>query len=511
MVPFTGGAFGLARWTFGFHAGFLVGCCESLQYILYVTWNFVQLSRFMALAWPALAAYPYATWIMSYGVAVGALCCGSTPFTCWNRILAFASLGLLLVYVVGAIPMAMQPAPTTSNDPATPNVPFDIHTFLQTLPQAAWFFVGIETLNRLCNEVESPNITIPRSQLWCMLTLFFTALGVFVSVHVLPPGLPAIAAAVAPFNFGYARLFGCSMPLATLLSVPATFASGQGFVQAYTNIIVALGSSRLLPEVFLVSLESTGAPIVAILSGTVLSFALCFVQLYADVDAVLFHAAMLFAFIAYLSQCIGYIYLRREHRGMARPFKSPFGVAGAVVASAVWLVSIAALVGLQDWRGTIFAAAMLALCSVYYKVYAHQHQVFSTQENKALLFAHVARLNSRQSYRRRSIEGFAGELVKLINPPSKYKKSFPPIYKVANKQRQRACKAMVVVAVGAPAPRRSVGRDILSPSDQEERESDAARRNAAPDPPVTPPTDASRTMPSDAPSVLFAPSESLPT
>ncbi|RHZ26510.1 hypothetical protein DYB26_003392 [Aphanomyces astaci] len=470
MVPFTGGAFGLARWTFGFHAGFLVGCCESLQYILYVTCNFVQLSRFTAVTYPSSVEYPYVTWIGSYMLAVGMLCCNSATYNRWNRLLAFLSLGLLVTYVIGSIPLAL------SSEAVEPNVApsaivQDVPSFFQTLPQAAWFFAGVETLNRLCNEVESPNISIPRSQLGCLFTLICTALTVFVMVNVLPPGLPVIATSVAPFNHGFTRMFNCSVEAATLLSIPATFASGQGFAQAYTNIIVALCSSRLLPEGFLVCLESTGAPIVAIALGTFISFVLCFMHYYVDVNVVLFDVAMLYAFVAYLSQCIGYIYLRREHSKMHRPFKSPFGIYGALFASGVWVASIGGLVLYQDIRGPIFALGLLGVCSMYYKVYAQKHQVFSTQENKALLFAHVARLNSRQAYRRRSVEGFAGELVKLINPPSKYKQTFPTMYKTANKKRQRSVKATVAVATSG----RSIGREVPLPSEHEDALAQARR------------------------------------
>ena len=34
--PFAGGAYGLARMTLGFYPGFLIGCCEAVEYIIYV-------------------------------------------------------------------------------------------------------------------------------------------------------------------------------------------------------------------------------------------------------------------------------------------------------------------------------------------------------------------------------------------------------------------------------------------------------------------------------------------
>ena len=35
-VPFAGGTYGLARCSYGGHIGFLIGCCEAFEYIIYV-------------------------------------------------------------------------------------------------------------------------------------------------------------------------------------------------------------------------------------------------------------------------------------------------------------------------------------------------------------------------------------------------------------------------------------------------------------------------------------------
>ena len=42
-VPFSGGAYGLARLTLGFYPGFIVGICESVEYIIYVAASAISL------------------------------------------------------------------------------------------------------------------------------------------------------------------------------------------------------------------------------------------------------------------------------------------------------------------------------------------------------------------------------------------------------------------------------------------------------------------------------------
>lgn len=36
-LPFAGGAYGLARCTLGFYPAFMIGCCEALEYMAYVS------------------------------------------------------------------------------------------------------------------------------------------------------------------------------------------------------------------------------------------------------------------------------------------------------------------------------------------------------------------------------------------------------------------------------------------------------------------------------------------
>ncbi|KAF0682800.1 Aste57867_25099 [Aphanomyces stellatus] len=454
MVPFTTSAFGLARWTCGFYLGFLVGCCEVLQNILYVACAVVQLARLVTQLLPSTAPYRAAVWLVCYVAGSTLLAGGGRVYWRWNVILASVSLGLLVVYVGGSIPLLVASFP-----PLTPPTSDDVAACVHAFPLAASFFVGIEALNHHAPHVAAPAIVIPRAQLACMATLLVTALGVFFAslVHA-TADLPT---ALSPLAAGFQHIFQASDAVATALSIPATFATAQGFAQSYTHSLVALAHSRLLPPRLAVPHATFHTHVAAIAVGSALSFAVCFAA--DSASTVLFNVSLLCACVAYASQCAGFIALRRDHRELDRPFRSPVGVPGAAVSLLVWAGTAVALVAFQDdcYVAAGVTVASLALASLYYVAYAKRRQGFSPDELRSLLFAHVAALNARhrRRARRHSIDHVPTFLLQYFLPkaaPTKYKKSLPAIYRKGHKVRHVNC--AVTVSIGRSVGRASIGR-----------------------------------------------------
>ena len=381
MVPFAGGAFGLARCTWGFCAGFVVGCCEALQYIMYVACSFVALGNM-------LGSYQYVVWIGGYILASATLALGGQVYWCWNSLLALMSLGILLIYCVGSMSYIDLARHAGGRDNL---VLGGFDQFMFSFPLAAWFYVGVESLNRLCDQVYEPRLTIPRSQVACILTLFMTSIWVFIVCIGLSPGMPALASSAAPLNSGFALIFSVSESTATLFSLPATFATAQGFVQAYSNIIAALSASNLLPSWLAQRHPTTNTPLFAIASGSLLSFTLCVMDDALALDAILFNVSIFFGFVAYISQCAGYIYLKRRYPKMRRTFHSPLGIPGAIYAIVVWSVNIISIAGFQRDKqvSLITGVLIIILCSIYYHTYAKSRQTISDEERKTLFFAHI--------------------------------------------------------------------------------------------------------------------------
>ncbi|ETW01736.1 hypothetical protein H310_06341 [Aphanomyces invadans] len=392
MVPFEGGAFGLARCTWGFYAGFIVGCCEAVQYILYVTCAFVALGRMVAQFWPLIADHQYISWGISYVLSSGMLIVGGNVYWRWNMALALLSFSILIVYVCGSLPYV---------DIATHGGGTALHFvggfnhFMAVFPLTAWYYVGVESLNRLCAEVVEPRRSIPMGQMACMYTLFATSIMVFFVTISVDPGMPSVATSLAIMNPVFNKLFNCTDDISTLLALPATFATGQGFVQAYMKIISCMAGSKLIPVVLHEKHPKWHTPVYAIVVASCVSFGLCFVDFYASLDTTVFNTCIFLGCISYLSQCVGYLYLKKNFRSMERKYKSPFGRAGAIYASAVWLWTMVSIANYQGDGHTsvLIAVGVLGVCTVYYYAVAKERQTISEEERKALFFAHVSKHN----------------------------------------------------------------------------------------------------------------------
>ncbi|ETV71126.1 hypothetical protein H257_13524, partial [Aphanomyces astaci] len=275
-------------------------------------------------------------------------------------------------------------------------------SFIEVFPLASWLYSGVESLNMLSNDVINPKGIIPKGQVACVLTLLITSWAVFFVTVSLPPGMPFVAHELAPLSHGYALALNITLASATVMSIPATFATTQGLMMAFTNVISALATSKLLPPKLGARSATFNTPVHATLLGSTLSLGLCIADnVVGGMDAIMFNVSMLFMFAAYTSQCLGYIFLKLRHNDRPRAFRSPVGIPGAVFAICVWIVSIVSITGFQhdNYISVVIAFGLMAVWSLYYVAYAKHRQAFSDDERSILLFAHVANLDNAKHKR----------------------------------------------------------------------------------------------------------------
>lgn len=259
----------------------------------------------------------------------------------------------------------------------------------------------------------SPKTTVPIAQVSCIITLFVTGLMVlFITASLsIDGGIAEIAGQLFPLNNGF-MLMGTSSTIAKLLSFPATYATGFGFIWCYGKLIQALATSRLLPNA-LVTKSRYDTPYVALIAGSAVSYAICLVVFFVpELAQYIFPVCITSAFSAYTGQCTGYISIKHNYKRIkSSQFVSPFGQWGAIYSMSVWIAGIVSIAGFQD--DNCIAIGLFGCVSgcviVLYYAYAEKRQTFSPQENKVLLVAHVIKFNtnkgSAKSATRKSLKG----------------------------------------------------------------------------------------------------------
>jgi len=401
-LPFAGGSYGLARCTLGFFPGFLVGCSEALEYIIYVAISSSTLVSMISSFLGTDKKYQPVYCCLFYLVSNAIHIYGGSVFWKINTLIGVVSILVVVLYCFGALVWVDFKTNVTDSQPFFLG---GVGGFFRVLPLPAWFYVGVESLAFACDMVTQgdPKLIVPQGSIACIMTLFATSIWVLFVCCSLPPGTSQLTNENFPFNVGFALIFRCSNTCATILSLPATFATAYGFIFSYGKLLHALAASRLLPELLSRRSETRGTPYTAIIFGSFVSYGVYLLVFFIPkVSHYLFNICMLCAFVAYCSQCIGYWFMKTKYSQISRKFKSPLGKPGSLYAFFVFFFGIISVIGFQEDKQIAFISTIViwGFLTAFYFIYSKSKQIFSSEEQKILLVAHVINYNVRRGARR---------------------------------------------------------------------------------------------------------------
>ena len=400
-VPFTGGSYGLARCALGNYWGFLIGCSETVEYIFYVATATIFFEIMLQIIFPDVQHYPPVTWLIIYIFCVLVHIFGGRYFWWFNRFLGVIIMLILFMFVFGSLKYVdfLQYAawPSTTDEPvANPWFVGDINEFMRVYPLAAWFFVGIESLKETCSDLENPKVQVPRGQVSSVLTIAVAAILSFFVCVSLPPGVVSMSTNTVPFNVGFQLMFNLSdddtLRYATILSIPATFATAFGFLLMYGKILNAMAKSKLMPAFLQVHYTPTAAPYMALIVGSLLSYGVCLISYWYTILTVnIYNICILAGFCGYSLQCICYIFLKTKYSNVERSFKSPFGLFGGFLSLFIWIVGIVSVAGFQNdnYTALIAVSVLYGFFTVWYFLHARFQQSFSTEEKEIFFKLYV--------------------------------------------------------------------------------------------------------------------------
>ncbi|KAG3243702.1 hypothetical protein PI124_g11495 [Phytophthora idaei] len=225
----------------------MIGCCEALEYIAYVSTSTISFVDLIVDAVPSLGSLSPLLWTFFYASALLIQLKGGREFWIFNLSIGVVSLVITVIYCLGSFAFV-----NFGKYGADPNFEFvgGFPGFMKAPPLAAWFFVGVEALNLSSDQVEQPKKIVPIAQVSCVMTLFCSGLVVYLVTVSLPPGLATLPSELVPFNRGFTLMFNISHHTSTILSLPATYATAFGFMWCYGKLIAAMAMSRLLPSFY---------------------------------------------------------------------------------------------------------------------------------------------------------------------------------------------------------------------------------------------------------------------
>ena len=399
-MPHTGGAYSFARAAMGPWGGFITGLAESIEYVVttaVVVYFAADYADFALHAFTGANLPMPVWWLILYAVFVVVNALGAAVGFRLAIIVSILSIAILAVFVIVAFSTGSFSVDKLWNvQPDAGMSTFLPHGFgpvLLVIPFAMWFFLGIEELPLASEETHDPQKVIPRAGIIALITLAICAIAIFI-VNTGVNGAHEIQSSGQPLLDGFTLMVPKS--LAGVLAVFALIgllASLQGIMYAYGRNLYSLSRAGYYPK-FLSLTGKRQTPVIALVLGAVIGYVLLIIVNAATLaggtaalvgGSIVLNIAIWGAVVAYVMQMLSFIVLRRRFPNAVRPYKSPTGVAGAVIAGVIALAIFIAFLFNQGYQIAIAAIAVVYIVGlVAFAVWGRHRLVLAPEEEYAV-------------------------------------------------------------------------------------------------------------------------------
>ena len=405
-LPHTGGAYSFARSSMGPWGGFVTGVAENIEYVLTPAVVVFFIGSYLGAILETGPAFQPVYWILGYAIFVAANLFGvELSF----RVTAFVTLGALACLVffylqalpnVDFIRWAMNigdgPDGTLVELPegGGPWFPDGVHGVLAALPFAVWLYLAIEQLPLAAEESVDPKRDMPTGILLGIFTLVLSAFAVLTLNSSLAPGSWGLKASGEPLLEGFRALFGTGVAkLLALVAIMGLVASFHAIIFAFGRQIYSLSRAGYFPRFLSVTHGRHETPHIALSAGSAVGLGVMLFVWYvygqerggAFIGAALLNMAVFGAMIAYVMQALSFILLRVHLPDIERPYRSPFGIPGALVTLEIAVVTIYFQATDPAFRAPILGVALYyAIAILYFALLGRNRLVLSPEEEFAM-------------------------------------------------------------------------------------------------------------------------------
>jgi ethanolamine permease len=394
-LPHTGGAYSFARSAMGPWGGYVTGLAENMEYIFTPPVVVVGVGGYLGAIFGTGESWQPLWWLAAYVVFVGLNVAGAEIAFRFTVLITLLALGILAVFFVGAVPhldlarWAFDVPPEAGGSPWLPRGAAGV---LGAFPFAIWFYLAIEQLPLAAEESRDPQANLPRGIVLGLLTLVVCAFLTLVLSAGIAPGAKALATSNEPLFEGLRTIFGSGLGarLLALVAVAGLVASFHAIIFAYGRQIYSLSRAGYFPRWLSVTHVRRQTPTVALVVGGLLGYAAALtvhsVGSSSPVGAVLLNLAVFGAVISYVLQMLSFILLRLRLPHIERPYRSPLGLPGAIVALLIAAVTLGALFFSDPvyQQVAVGAALWYGLGLLYFALWGRKRLVFSPEEEFAL-------------------------------------------------------------------------------------------------------------------------------
>ena len=421
-LPHTGGAYSFARSAMGPWGGFLTGLAENMEYVItpavvvgamgllmqnIVVGLFEAGGKFAAdgtvvnIAW--WNSLPF-WWAVFYVIFVWINIVGIEATMRFTVAITVLSLVVLAFFFIAALVSGKFDTSLWTNIPkgggdalaggGGPLFPFGIGGIFKALPFAIWFYLAIEEVPLAAEESMDPRRDVPRGSILAQHTLVIAAaLTLFINTG-LPGGAALYGSSGFPLLDGFKAVFAGEKIayVLGLLFMIGLIASFFTIIYAYGRNTYSLSRAGYFPKFLSITHGERKTPHVALIAGAVVGYAvavLVFILQEADLGAkivaALLNMAVFAAVISYILQMTSFVLLRQKLPNIDRPYRSRWGIPGAVVAGGLAAVALISIFLNEGYRPGVYGVAIYYVLGVVYLAISGRNRlVLSPEEEFAL-------------------------------------------------------------------------------------------------------------------------------
>ena len=399
-LPHTGGAYSFARAAMGPWGGFITGLAESIEYVVttaVVVYFAAQYANGALDAFFGFQTPPWVMWVILYAIFLVVNGLGAAIGFRLAIIVSVISIAILAVFVIIAFATGSFSVDKLWDvKPDVGQTTFLPHGFgpvLLVIPFAMWFFLGIEELPLASEETKNPQRDIPRAGIVALVTLLICAVAIFI-VNTGVNGAAEIQKSGQPLLDGFDLMVPKGLAgLLAIFALIGLLASLQGIMFAYGRNLYSLSRAGYYPK----ALSITGkrqTPVTALVVGAVIGFVLLIIVdrtaavggAAANIGgSIVLNIAIWGAVVSYIMQMISFVILRRKFPNAKRPYKSPTGIAGAVIAGIIAAVIFVAFLFNPGYQIAIAAIAIVYIIGlIVFGLVGRKRLVLSPEEEFAI-------------------------------------------------------------------------------------------------------------------------------
>lgn len=410
-LPHTGGAYSFARSAMGPWGGFLTGLAENMEYVITpavvvgamgLLMQQVMAGFFNISGSPWWNSLPF-WWAVFYIIFVAINIVGIEATMRFTVFITLSSIAVLVFFFLAAIFSGKLDFNLWTNISSTGKVipggggswfPFSVSGIFKSLPFAIWFFLAIEEVPLAAEESMDPRRDVPKGSILAQHTLVIAAALTLIFNTGLPGGAALYSQSGFPLLDGLYAIFGkgSAVNLLGLLFMVGLVASFFTIIFAYGRNTYSLSRAGYFPAFLSKTHGTRKTPYVALIAGALVGYGVAILvyilqqkSLGTQIVAALLNMAVFAAVISYILQMTSFVLLRRNLPDIARPYRSAWGVPGAVIAGGLAAISLVAIFLNSAYRPGVYGVAIYYILGVlYFAIAGRNRLVLSPEEEFAL-------------------------------------------------------------------------------------------------------------------------------